>query len=88
VHKPNDTVHLVVTHHWYDEIASGRKTVEYRELNERWVAIILRNANLKRVTFHRGYTSTTLERRVSKVDVGPCPYNGWDGQYIRIHLEE
>lgn len=61
-----DTLHLVLTYKWYDMIASGEKKEEYRE--NKWTSrIIGKNANIynlkpkyKTVTFHRGYSSTTM----------------------------
>lgn len=28
-----------------------------------------------------------IVRRVKCVDIGPCPYAGWEGDYYRIHFE-
>lgn len=80
---------LVLTYHWFDEIKSGRKTVEYREKTYFWFKRIWRKRNdIKTVTFRRGYTSTSIKRVVTKIDTGRCPYLGWNGEYIRIHFEE
>ena len=81
-----NTLHLTLTYYWYDEIVSGRKNIEYRAITNRWQKMIL-NKNIKKVIFHRGYTSTTLEKHVSFVDIGPCPYDNWPGDYIRIHFK-
>lgn len=29
-----------------------------------------------------------IVRRVNYVDIGPCPYEGWGGNYYRIHFEK
>jgi len=44
VNTTNKTIHLVLTHHWYDEIASGRKLTEYRAKNRPWTMPIRRMA--------------------------------------------
>ena len=80
------TVHLVLTHHWYDEIAAGRKRTEYREQTGQW-RMRLHQRTPYPIVFHRGYTSTTLRATAMLVDVGPCPYPEWPGEYIRVHFE-
>ena len=58
------TCTLVCTFHWYDEIESGRKTIEYRECKE---------YNRKRiqgaqyVIFRRGYTKTSMTFAISAI---------------------
>lgn len=86
---------------WYDKIASGEKTVEYRKLSEYWVGRLcepqprhgfwacgrpLRDFDV--VEFRRGYTKAdAIVRKFIKIDVGPCPYEGWNGNYFRIYFE-
>jgi len=55
--EKNKTCHLVLKHKWYDLIEKGEKTVEYRDDTPYWRARIL---GCDRVTFHRGYTKTTM----------------------------
>ena len=43
--KPVD-IHLILTHHWYDEIDAGRKWVEYREQSDYYKRMLLRNYKL------------------------------------------
>lgn len=40
--------------------------------------------------FRRGYSKIyrDIVRRIVKIDIGPCPYEGWDGEYFRIHFEK
>lgn len=40
------------------------------------------------VTFRRGYSRNwpDLTRTVTRIDIGPCPYDGWRGDYFRIHF--
>lgn len=81
------TLRLVLTHHWYDEIAADRKRVEYRAMTPHWNRRIGEaREQITRVTFSRGYSSTTLSRGVTHIDTGPCPYEGWDGEFWRLHL--
>lgn len=108
---------------WYDEIASGEKTVEYRSLvgkngkRSKWCAIFgmdpdrfyhdgegfMADGSVKAsciapinwvAVFRVGYPSNSkprkypdIVRRITKIDIGPCPYNGWDCDYFRIHFE-
>lgn len=55
--KNNTTLHLVLTHYWFDKIVSGAKTSEYRECSEYWNKR-LQNNKYDTVVFHRGYTNT------------------------------
>lgn len=81
------TLHLVLTHHWYDMIAGGTKTVEYRAMTPHWKRLIWdRRDTIVRVRFARGYTKTTLTRTVRAIDVGPCLYDGWPAKFYRIHF--
>lgn len=81
-------LNLVLTYHWYDEFAAGNKTIEYREIKPYWTKRIWDKRNeLETVTFSRGYTDTTITRRITLIDIGRCPYAGWDGEYYRIFTE-
>ena len=83
------TLHLVLTYHWYDETVSGRKRVEYRECTPRWMKLIYdRRDIIGFVRFARGYTDTMSVFKVRSIDIGPCPIDGWAGEYIRIHFYE
>lgn len=81
------TLHLVLTHHWFDEIANGNKTIEYRALKPVYIKRILNNRMLETIIFHRGYTAHVITADIRFIDVGHCPYDGWDGDYIRIHFK-
>jgi hypothetical protein len=85
--KKKDVLHLVLNYHWYDMIVSGNKSIEYRENRERWNRIIFQNREqYKFVRFARGYTSEMVTYKISKIDIGLCPYPLWEGEYIRIHF--
>ena len=82
-------LHLVLTGHWWDETAHHGKRVEYRKITPYWRKRILDKADqITSVRFARGYTSTVNTYAVDKIDVGPCPIEGWPGDYIRIHFSE
>lgn len=81
------TIHLVLKSIWFAETASGKKTIEYRAMTDLWKKRLWdKRAKLTTVVFHRGYTSRTLTRKITLIDVGPCPIPGWDGDYYRIHF--
>ena len=48
--KPVD-IHLILTHHWYDEIDAGRKWIEYREQSDYYKRMLLRNYKLLKQRF-------------------------------------
>jgi hypothetical protein len=86
-----NALHIVLKYQWFDLIASGEKTVEYRKITPYWRARIWdkRHALIGEfVTFSRGYTSETIARRIDRIDVGPCPYGGWAGDYYRVHFSK
>lgn len=83
----NITLHLVLRHHWFDLTASGEKLVEYRKITPRWTKLIWdRRDQLTHVRFARGYTRTTLGCKIVKIDIGPCPFPDWPGNYYRIQF--
>lgn len=78
---------LVLTFHWYDLTKSGVKTIEYREMKDIWTKRIWnKREELTHVKFRRGYTTRGLTRRIEKIDIGPCPIEGWEGDFYRIHF--
>ena len=64
----NKTLHLVLTQHWFDRIASGQKTSEYRACTPYWNRR-LTNTKYDTVIFHRGYTNITISRRIISIDI-------------------
>lgn len=76
------TLHLVLKSKWFDKIASGEKTSEYRECKPYWNKRFwgLETANMKivrrpydTVVFHRGYTATTIEFRIIEIQTTTEP---------------
>ena len=80
-------LHLVLTGRWFDMMVGGVKNVEYRAMTEHWTRLIWnRRDKITHARFARGYTKETIVRPVRCIDIGPCPYDGWDGDYYRIHM--
>ena len=86
---------------WYDKIASGEKTVEYRRICDHWIGRLCKApprgaffANGRPIRkfdvaeFRLGYKKeNAIVRKITKIDIGSCPYEGWDGEYFRIYFE-
>lgn len=68
-------LHLVLAGRWYDKIAQGDKTSEYRECKPYWndrlghVARDIDSDVRYSVVFHRGYTARTMEFVIDSVAV-------------------
>ena len=76
-------VSAILAYRWYDEIATGRKRVEYRDICDYWTRILWADGAKKRVAaikFNRGYTPQTMTWQVVKIT-----RNDEDGVY-GIHL--
>lgn len=81
---------LPLTHHWYDETASGRKRVEYRVMSDHWKKLIWdKREQFTHVRFQRGFQKPIrqIAFEVERIDVGECPIDGWNDQYYRIHFK-
>lgn len=84
--EPAVVLHLVVSFKWYDAHASGAKDIEYRAMSPHWHKLIWdRKRKLTHVRYSRGYSSTTMTRKITGITIGHCPYKGWEGMYYRIH---
>ncbi len=82
-----DNLFLILSGLWFDRVASGEKVIEYRQICPHWKGR-LEGRTYKTVTFQRGYSAKArIIREFFQVDVGPCPYTGWDGEYYRIHFK-
>lgn len=74
-------LHLVLKGIWYDAIASGEKTVEYRDNTVFWRKRIKPDSGIqKMVTFHRGYTYKIMIFKIRAVV--------FNVKQIEIHLGE
>ena len=52
--KELTVLHLVLKYEWFDKIAAGQKTVEYRECSDHWNQRLY-NKRYDLVRFQRGY---------------------------------
>lgn len=77
-----ETLHLVLKSKWYDKIASGEKTSEYRECKPYWnnkfggwkfPTIRPGRRPYRYVVFHRGYTDKTMEFEIRNIDITDKP---------------
>lgn len=76
-------VSAILAFRWYDEIAAGRKRIEYREICDYWTRLLWDGDRTERITaikFNRGYTPVTMTWQVREI----CR-NEVDGVY-EIHL--
>lgn len=73
---------------WYAEIAEGRKTVVYLAVSPYWRSRLEKLAPGDVIRFRRGYydRASDIEATVDGIDIGPCPYPGWDGDFYRIRF--
>lgn len=79
---------------WFAKIWNGEKTIEYREKKPYWKKRIGGWAGgfepiFKFVEMRLGYKGDgpVLLIQVNSVDVGKCPYEGWTGDYYRLHFD-
>lgn len=68
----DNVLHLVLKHHWFDLIISGKKTSEYRECSEYWNKR-LTNKHYNTVVFHKGYTNTTATYKIVSIAITTKP---------------
>jgi hypothetical protein len=81
---PN-VLHLMLHGKWFDTTFYDGKRVEYRQIKPHWTKQIWEKRDtLKTVVLHRGYTNNVIRATITKIDIGPCPYPGWEGDYYRI----
>lgn len=88
--KPN--LVLPLKRGWFAKIWNGEKRTEYRAVKPYWTKRIGAwvDDNAPRfILFRIGYARNTLAMlaQTCGVDIGPCPYPGWDGEYYRIRFE-
>lgn len=68
------TLHLTLTFYWFEEIAAGRKTCEYRRFTDGWRKRLNGWQRGDLIVFHRGYTGRTLTQSIKDIRV----ITGWD----------
>jgi hypothetical protein len=62
------TLHLTLKKRWFDMIASGEKTEEYREIKPYW-SRRLESKNFDAIQFRNGYSKNAPTMIVSLVDI-------------------
>lgn len=73
---------------WYDLIKAREKTVEYRELKPYWNTRLSRLRSGDPIEFRLGYSGkNAIRAEFTELDIGECPYEGYNGQYIRIKFK-
>lgn len=70
---------------WWDKIMSGEKRVEYRRVSPYW-ASRLDPLKSSQVRFQLGYGGPRADAIVEYIEIGPCHYPGWDGDYYLVHF--
>lgn len=81
--KDIKSVGLILTHKWYDMIASGVKKEEYREIKKYYLKLLCEKyttvidgttvydfKHFDAVRFHRGYTKTSMLVELKSIHVG------------------
>lgn len=76
---------------WFAKIWNGEKSVEYRSVTPKYkkLAEWIGNARGVFMMFYIGMmrTGPRLLVQVTAIDIGPCPLEGFDGEYYRISFE-
>lgn len=83
----DNVLHLVLNHHWFDLIISGKKTSEYRECSEYWNKR-LTNKHYNTVVFHKGYTNTTATYKIVSIAITTKPNDLGTGKCWEIKLDK
>lgn len=98
--KIDERIILNLKREWFEKIRSGEKRIEYRKVGPYWIGRFCRPVmrgrgvnngyevrKFKTVELRCGYRKKdALVFEIANIDVGSCPYDGWDGNYFRIHL--
>lgn len=63
-------IHLVVKHEWYNKIASGERTEDYREVTPYYDKIFKDITNNDFVCFHRGKCDGRKIFRIKSISIG------------------
>ena len=77
--------------YWFAKIWNGEKVVEYRKVTPKYkrLADWVGNDRPRFMMFYIGMmpTGPRLLVQVSKIEIGPCPIKGFDGDHYIIHFE-
>ena len=66
--KPK-TLFCVLTAFWYDQIETGLKRVEYREVKSYWSKRLYGCSPGDKIIFSRGYTKRRMMATVTKIEI-------------------
>ena len=77
---------------WFAKIWNGEKRTEYRAVKPYWTKRIgswVGDNTPRFIVFQIGYQKDGLRLLVQTtgIDVGSCPYPGWNGDYYRLRFE-
>lgn len=94
--KDDKRIVFNLTSEWFEKIRSGEKRIEYRKVGPYWIGRLCHPIagghqirNFKTVEFRRGYSKKdVIVRRITNIDIGKCPYEGWNGDYFRIFFKK
>ena len=78
-----DTLHLVLKGKWYDMIASGEKTEEYREPKPYWIKRILDGSSVKRPGLTPVSSRLSLWTKYERV----CFHRGYTSQTMTFGIK-
>ena len=85
---------LPLTRKWFAKIWNGEKRTEYREVKPYWkerrnLESWVGDNRQRFIMFMIGYAKTgpRMLAQTKGVDIGQCPYPGWNGDYYRIRFE-
>lgn len=79
-----DTLHLVLKGKWYDLIASGEKTEEYREAKPYWIKRILDNSSSKLLGVASIPLLFSLRSKYERV----CFHRGYTSQTMIFEIKD
>lgn len=68
---------FILTYHWFEEIKSGQKQIEYRAVTAYWRRRFSNVPVGTPIVFRKGYTSESLPRVLTELRV----LQGWDLPY-------
>ena len=76
-------LHLTLHRRWFDEIASGRKTQEYRLCTAFWVRR-LEDRTYDEIQFRNGYNKDAPTMRVEWLGISMCEFDGQECYVISL----
>ena len=81
-------LNLAITHKRYEKLKLASEWIEYRKMTPHWGRHLwAKRDEINQVRFKKGYTKDGMVKNVLLIDIGHCPYDGWDSSYYRIHIK-